>query len=75
MILFCLEIEADKDCPPDTEKSHNTGLVVYVIEPSNDMIFSLIFSICRRPLPFKCVTRPRFPDADAILAQTKELGL
>lgn len=43
MILFCLEIEADKDCPPDIEKSYNTGLVVCVIEPSSDMIFSPIF--------------------------------
>lgn len=38
-ILFCLEIEADKDCPPDVEKSHNTGLVVYVLEFSMSMIF------------------------------------
>ena len=29
-ILFCLEIEPSKNAPPDIERSHNTGLVVYV---------------------------------------------
>lgn len=57
MILFCLDIEPLRDAPPDTEGSHNTGLVV-------------------RPLPFGCVTRLRFPDAEAMLAQAMDdLGL
>ena len=30
LILFCLTIEPSEDAPPDTERSHNTGLVVYV---------------------------------------------
>lgn len=30
-LLFCLEVDALKDAPPDVEKSHNTGLVVYVL--------------------------------------------
>lgn len=36
----------------------------------------IYYTILRRPLPFGCITRPRFPDAEVILAQTKEdLGL
>jgi len=57
-----------------------TTLFCLEIEPSKDAPPDIERShntgLVVRPLPFDCVTRPRFPEAEGMLAQAKEdLGL